>query len=965
MHNIIYYEFFNKLLKNNLYYVMPIVMLLVIVPVSVMGAPACPIPFDSFVDGNMADFSYTLLETPDENILLFLDTDSVDLVGPGCGEYESNAGGYDIAILKLDPTLTNIINATYFGGTDDDEWPHAAFDSQGNLFVAARTYSSSIPALAGGGQIVQAGDADGMMIKYDSDLNVIQSTFVGGSGFDFPFSIVIDSEDSVFVAGRTKSLDFPNVTNGAHSTPIGTKFESFITKFDNDLSSSFNSTYFINNEPKFSYGVGLAIDSNDFIFMTGHTNNTALANVTGGIKTSIGDETDGFVVKFSNDLTTIVQSTYIGGSACDQLRGIGIDEFDNVYVTGPTSSFDFPKVTGGVQPEKKSPTIDDTDCENVNHSADVYVSILNNDLTEMIQSTYLGGSLQDNIAYGAVITFDSSRNVYIGGVTKSIDFPVTENAFQSSYNGGSKDMFVTILTSDLSEIVYSSYLGTEESDPTMGYALPTDDYLYVAWDANGDSLNGTSAVSNGSEHNVILLRLDLTEILSEFLSSLKNSSSDCGDCVPPTLGLNLNNQRMVEDGFTYNGQKVNVDFYHTEFPLITVITNETNNVIVKVYENQGPNNIAIVQFGLGMPEVGDSMEKAQTLVEVWLDSGDIEKIHNIDKNNLVEIVNATTSKVKCMFNSSQDCLQLSLDYIYLDQPKYNIMAVNTFDLNRNTWTHYFNDGVLVTGNSLNEPPSQKATVSYAGAFYPQKTGETTLTLTDYKTDVWTDEYGYIWSTNQYGPYLVDVISPPEIIPDEKSPWTGYNDRGNSEFGEYVKIQQEKAAIVVAEMNKQERNGKMNIFTIPESEIVFDRFSRSDVNLSQSLIEEAQRILVEYEKQNNPPVYEKYEKHIIAQTIKEILDIERAEDYVNAIKPKVSVDIKMLNNVLTISGNIGYADTNKPVILKSLDDEMLLKKSIPVDRHGNFNMGFLKNDDTNFILSHDGVILKEFEYGSLQ
>lgn len=124
------------------------------------------------------------------------------------------------------------------------------------------------------------------------------------------------------------------------------------------------------------------------------------------------------------------------------------------------------------------------------------------------------------------------------------------------------------------------------------------------------------------------------------------------------------------------------------------------------------------------------------------------------------------------------------------------MAINAIDFKRNSQTNYLNEGIEVIGESLNEPLTQKVTVSQSGAFYPQKSGSTILTLSDYKTDTWIDEYGYIWSTNEYGPYLVDMISPPEQTPDVISPWSGYNDRLHSEFGKYVKMQQEKAAIIL-------------------------------------------------------------------------------------------------------------------------------------------------------------------------
>ena len=102
------------------------------------------------------------------------------------------------------------------------------------------------------------------------------------------------------------------------------------------------------------------------------------------------------------------------------------------------------------------------------------------------------------------------------------------------------------------------------------------------------------------------------------------------------------------------------------------------------------------------------------------------------------------------------------------------------------------DGVLVIGDSLNEPLLQDVTVANGGVFYPQRAGTVLLTLIDYKTDMWQDEFGYMWSSNQYGPYIVDVIPVPQKEPDTISPWSGYNDRIHSEFTMYKALQVYKA-----------------------------------------------------------------------------------------------------------------------------------------------------------------------------
>ncbi len=305
----------------------------------------------------------------------------------------------------------------------------------------------------------------------------------------------------------------------------------------------------------------------------------------------------------------------------------------------------------------------------------------------------------------------------------------------------------------------------------------------IAISAHQDDTGGEA--NSGAIHLFYITRSVTIDIKS-------SSGGGCSDCIPPTFGKNKNGRLLVSEGFIFNDNAIDVTAFHTEFPLITVITNQTNIVTVKIYENKGVNNIRLVQFGMGMPEVRSPLNDAQTLLEIWIVGTEIDETFKIEKYNLVDILNATTSIVDCGYVGTDNCLQLTLEYVYRDQPKYNIMAINAMDNSRNGQTNYINDGILVIGETLNEPLEQNVSVSNAGAHYPQNRGSTLLTLVDYKTDTWQDGYGYIWSANNYGPFLVDKISIPKKVQDKFSKWSGYNDRYHSEFNNYVEFQSKKA-----------------------------------------------------------------------------------------------------------------------------------------------------------------------------
>lgn len=319
-------------------------------------------------------------------------------------------------------------------------------------------------------------------------------------------------------------------------------------------------------------------------------------------------------------------------------------------------------------------------------------------------------------------------------------------------------------------------------------------------DSGGNAIIAISAHQDdtGSEANSGAIHLFYITRATIDINSSKGGGG-CSDCIAPTFGKNKDGKFLVSEGFIFNGNAADVTDFHTKFPLITVITNQTNTVTVKMYENNGVNNIRLAQFGMGMPEVRSPLSDAQTLLEIWIVGAEIEKIKKIEKYHLVDILNATTSIVDCGYVGTENCLQITLEYIYRDQPKYNIMAINAMDNSRNAQTNYLNDGILVIGETLNDPLEQNVSVSNAGAHYPQNRGSTQLTLVDYKTDMWQDGYGYMWSANNYGPYLVDKVPIPKKVQDKFSKWSGYNDRFHSEFKNYVEFQSKKAEKLVSEI----------------------------------------------------------------------------------------------------------------------------------------------------------------------
>jgi len=285
------------------------------------------------------------------NVYVASFTSSTNLPGTTGGAQPSYGGGdYDGFVSKLNSALTSILQSTYLGGSGLDGAISIAIDSSGNVYVAGGTLFTDFPGTSGGAQPSYAGgESDGFVTKLNSSLtSILQSTYLGGSGKDHAYSIAIDSVGNVYVAGDTKSTDFPGTSGGAQPSYGGGDPDGFVTKLNSSLTSILQSTYLGGSRDDSPYAI--AIDSAGNVYVAGETASTDFPGTTGSAQASSGGFYDAFVTKLNSTLTTILQSTYLGGSGDDDVRSIAIDSAGNIYVTGPTTSTNFPGTAGGAQP---------------------------------------------------------------------------------------------------------------------------------------------------------------------------------------------------------------------------------------------------------------------------------------------------------------------------------------------------------------------------------------------------------------------------------------------------------------------------------------------------------------------------------------------------------------------------------------------------------------------------------------
>jgi hypothetical protein len=285
------------------------------------------------------------------------------------------------------------------------------------------------------------------------------STFLGGSGEDWIISLSADDAGEVTVAGKTNSIDFPT-TPGAYDTSGDASFdEAFISRLSADGSELLWSTYFggSGHDWIFDHVVDAVTGA---VTVVGQTGSADLPTTPGAYDETHNGWLDAFVAQLSADGSSLLWSTFLGAVSADRAVTIDVSASGLATVAGYTSSSGFPTTAGAYD-------------ETYNGVRDVFVSRLDPAQLgedQMVWSTFLGGGDEEGYGDGLpsfpwdagvlyVTLDDAAGDVYMSGYTQSSDFPTADGAFDTTYNGGSADIFVARLSADGSQLPWSTFLG--------------------------------------------------------------------------------------------------------------------------------------------------------------------------------------------------------------------------------------------------------------------------------------------------------------------------------------------------------------------------------------------------------------------------------------------------------------------------------------------------------------------------
>jgi uncharacterized repeat protein (TIGR01451 family) len=358
-------------------------------------------------------------------------------------------------VAKLDPAGA-LVYATYLGGGRFTDGRGIAVDAAGNAYVTGATNSTDFPTTRSAFQRSYGGGPfDAFVTKLDPrGSGLVYSTLLGDTHYDEGNAIAVDPRGQAVITGKTASPNFPLVRPLAPHTTSG----AFVTKLNWAGTGIASSTVFGGHGPMnhADAGFGIAVDPQDDTYVTGETNDPGFPTMS-ALQPQLAGAGNAFVIKINPASTKVIYSTYLGGSGNDIGRAIAADANGNSYVTGQTTSPNFPTAKA----------LEPTNPSRGPAAASAFVTKLSPTGNALVYSTYLGGSGGPDSAFG--IAIDRAGDAYVTGQTSAPDFPLARPLQRAPR--GPTDAFVTELGVSGSALAFSTYYGGTGADAGLAIAL--------------------------------------------------------------------------------------------------------------------------------------------------------------------------------------------------------------------------------------------------------------------------------------------------------------------------------------------------------------------------------------------------------------------------------------------------------------------------------------------------------------
>ena len=390
------------------------------------------------------------------------------------GVYQTTyAGDADVFVTEFAPDGRSVIFSTFLGGTGTDTPAQILLDSSGNIYLVGTTTSSNFPTTSSVFQPTYAGNQDAFLTEMKPDGSaLIFSTYIGGTGTDFGTSMAFDASGDIYVTGSTNSTDFP--TKNPLQLGNAGLYDAYVTEV-NSTGGLVYSTYLGGHLS--DYGTGIAVNSAGDVYVSGYTYSNDFPTQS-AMQSTFGGGSDVFLTKFTPGSSSLLFSTYIGGTSLDMSYGMIVDSSGAIYLAGTTQSPNFPTTANAFQ-------------SSLVGTANAFVTKVAQDASTLTFSTLYGGSQIDQ---ANALALDNAGNIYITGFTQSSNFPLRD-AFQNvlgasgAGNCGSSNL-ISVPNNICSDAFvakfaptglpsYSSFLGGNGADTGQGIAVDSTGAVYV------------------------------------------------------------------------------------------------------------------------------------------------------------------------------------------------------------------------------------------------------------------------------------------------------------------------------------------------------------------------------------------------------------------------------------------------------------------------------------------------------
>jgi hypothetical protein len=361
------------------------------------------------------------------------------------------AGAGDFFVAKLNGDGSALIFSTYLGGSSSEYNGSLEVDSEGDISLTGITSSTNFPTVnafqpAHADVILTpclipiitcirtpySGTEDAFVAKLKGDGSaLVFSTYLGGSRGDDGRDLAIDANGDIYVTGVTGSRNFPTAdplqAENAGNDDRNSFYDAFVAKF-NANGALIYSTYFGGSANDF--GRAISLDEAGNIYLLGETRSSNFPTAN-PLRSTLSGGADLYVAKLNRNGSAILYSTYLGGSDYEGAGDLKVDAQGNVYLTGDTTSTDFPTVNAIQSVQSPGGHCELFTPGSEYSPSDIVVAKLDAPGSSLVYSTYLGGNCFEG---GASLAIDRFGSVYVTGQTSSPNFPVTLGAFQTVYS---------------------------------------------------------------------------------------------------------------------------------------------------------------------------------------------------------------------------------------------------------------------------------------------------------------------------------------------------------------------------------------------------------------------------------------------------------------------------------------------------------------------------------------------------